>query len=231
MEDRQPVVGGEYADVGSRISKAFSIYTSHPIPFVLIALINLPITVISGLWVWGAIFLIPGFVVQEIASGAGAVAAYAAIRGASPDAGKAFSAAVNKLGRLLELALRTFGAFLLLAITIIGIPWALRLIVRWFFGYQVVMLHDAEPKAAISESCRLVDGDWWRVFGNFLLVGLIIGVPSFALRVAIGGTAGILVSAVVSIIAGPLFMIFQTLFYLRLLQEKGSASEAPPVLR
>jgi hypothetical protein len=230
MQDDQTVLAGEYPDVGWRISKAFSIYASYPIPFLIISLINLPITVISGLWVWGAIFLIPGFIVQEIASGAGAVAAYAAIRGSSPDAGTSLSAAVNKLGRLIELSLRTIGAFLLLAITIIGIPWAFRLIVRWFFGYQVVMLHDAEPKAAISESCRLVDGDWWRVFGNFLLVGLIIGVPSFALRVAIGGTAGIIVSALVSIIAGPLFMIFQTLFYLRLLQEKGLASEAPPVL-
>ena len=56
----------------------------------------------------------------------------------------------------------------LLAITVIGIPWAIRLFVRWNFAIYAVMLNDQNAKAAISFSCDLVTGRWWQMAGLLL---------------------------------------------------------------
>jgi len=227
MTSAPPPGSTQYADVGTRISKAISLYVAKPLPIILISAANLPFSiasfVISG--PAGLLLLVPSLLVQTIVEGALILAFYQVLVGQTPSAHACFTAATEKLGALIEFFLRTVGAFLGLCITIVGIPWGIRLLVRWFFGTQAIILGNMSAKEAISESCRLVTNNWWRTLGNLLLLGLLVGFPGFSLSLALGGVVGAIAGAIIGVVLGPVLAGATTLFYLRLRYEKA---QTPP---
>jgi hypothetical protein len=74
---------------------------------------------------------------------------------------------------------------LLLAITVIGLPWAIYKYVAWSFVRQEVLFTDKGVREAFHGSSDLVRGRWWhtvRVAGFLWLVSVVVGpVASFAL--------------------------------------------------
>jgi hypothetical protein len=74
---------------------------------------------------------------------------------------------------------------LLLALTVIGIPWAVNKYVAWNFVKQEVLFTDKGIREAFRGSSDLVRGRWWhtvRVAGFLWLVSVVVGpVASFAL--------------------------------------------------
>jgi hypothetical protein len=116
-----------------------------------------------------------------------------------------------------------------LAVTVIGIPWALRILVRWVFGTHAVVLNNLTAKEAISESCRLVEGRWWRI----ALVGLASsswGAPVLALMVAQPySIETVAIRIATGLTVTPILAIFWTLLFLRLQQTTPAlSSEASP---
>ena len=88
--------------------------------------------------------------------------------------------------------LRASAIVLGLLITVVGIPWAIRQVVRYQFMPHAVILEDLDGKAALARSTDLVRGRWWHtaVFAAILqgvlvaanlLVGLILLVVFSAL--------------------------------------------------
>ena len=63
-------------------------------------------------------------------------------------------------------------AIVLLAITIIGIPYAIHLSVRWSFVVPAIVLERLSIRPSFSRSTELVRGQWWRIVGCALLMGL-----------------------------------------------------------
>ena len=90
----------------------------------------------------------------------------------------------------------------LLAITIIGIPFAIYFAARWGFYSQAVLVEETSATNALRRSSELVKGTWWRVFGIlfaiFLLAFMIQTILQFSLLFvfgltqAIGGEEGLL---------------------------------------
>ena len=91
------------------------------------------------------------------------------------------------------------GSFLLwmlivgvLAVTIIGIPFAIYFGTRWGFYAQAVLIEETSATNALKRSRDLVRGAWWRVFGImlaiFLLAFMIQIVLQFILLFAFGFT-------------------------------------------
>ena len=80
----------------------------------------------------------------------------------------------------------------LLAITVIGIPFAIYFVTRWGFYAQAVLIEGTSATNALKRSRELVRGTWWRVFGImlaiFLLVFMIQTVLQFFLLLAFGFT-------------------------------------------
>ena len=76
------------------------------------------------------------------------------------------------------------GVFLL-AITVVGLPWAVYNYVAWSFVKQEVLFTDKSIRGALRGSRDLVRGRWWhtlRVAGFLFLVSIAVGpVLSFAL--------------------------------------------------
>jgi hypothetical protein len=73
----------------------------------------------------------------------------------------------------------------LLAVTVIGLPWAAYKYVAWSFVKQEVLFGDRSIRAAMRGSSALVRGRWWhtlRVAGFLFLLNLVAGpILSFAL--------------------------------------------------
>jgi hypothetical protein len=80
--------------------------------------------------------------------------------------------------------LATFGV-ILLAITIIGLPWAVKKYVSWSFVQQEVIFTDKSIREAFRDSSHLVHGRWWhtvRVDAFLWLLSTVVGpVLGFAL--------------------------------------------------
>ena len=83
----------------------------------------------------------------------------------------------------------------LLAITIIGIPFAIYFATRWGFYAQAVLIEESSATNALKRSRELVKGAWWRVFGImlaiFLLAFMIQTVLQFSLLFVFGFTGEI----------------------------------------
>ncbi len=77
-------------------------------------------------------------------------------------------------------------AILGMAITVIGIPFAIYFGVRWTFIWQVALLQGIGPRDALSRSSDLVKGNWWRVVGILFVVGIIAGAISWILGLILG---------------------------------------------
>lgn len=80
----------------------------------------------------------------------------------------------------------------LLAVTIIGIPFAIYFATRWGFYSQAVLIEGTSATNALRRSGELVKGTWWRVFGImlaiFLLAFMIQTVLQFSLLFVFGFT-------------------------------------------
>lgn len=220
-------VGAQYPDLGSRLSKAFSLYFGHAFVLSIISLPNIVFAVGQSLnSTLSLVLFIPSLIAGEIVTAALIWAIIGIVTGSTPSPHEAWGAATDRLGALLELFGRTFLAVLLLFITVVGIPWGIRVLVRWILGTQAIMIHGCTAREAITESCRLVTGNWWRTLGHLLLLAVVLGIPGLIVQLAIGGIAGAAAGALLGLLTGPIFAIFFTLYYLRLDYEKSATMPA-----
>jgi hypothetical protein len=91
---------------------------------------------------------------------------------------------VQRFWRLVGAPLLAALTVLALAITLVGIPLAIWLAVRWALVQQEIVFHDTSVDGAFRDSARLVRGRWLHTFRAVLffgLVGLIGPVLHFAL--------------------------------------------------
>jgi hypothetical protein len=66
----------------------------------------------------------------------------------------------------------------LLSITVVGIPWAIWIYVRWGFFAQAIMLDGAPTgNAALRRSDEIVRGHWWHTLGIRAAFGIVAAAP------------------------------------------------------
>ena len=167
------------------------------------------------------------FVLSQIVYAATVYASAKAASGDAPNAFASLRAALDRLGALLELAVRTFGSAFLLAITIAGIPLALRILVRWIFGTEAIMLRGSNAKGAISLSCMLATGRWWQLAGVILLFFLVIGLPNLTAPFLIDREVTVVGWMAASVLISPVVGCFWTLLFLDLEERTDIAQTAP----
>jgi hypothetical protein len=71
----------------------------------------------------------------------------------------------GRLGMLAGTVVREVLAVLVLLVTVVGIPVAAYLLVRWAFATQAAVIEKLPPRRALQRSAELVHGRWWRIFG------------------------------------------------------------------
>ena len=209
--------------IGDILDETFRLYRRHFLSFVIaMAVVAVPLALLSAAFnvTIGAVVtpgrdptLTQGLTIfaaalpLALASGLGyLLSGGAAVRltsdaalGRPLDVGAAYR---DALGRVLPL----FGAgFLaavavgLLAITCLGLPFAIYLGVGWSLNPQIVVLERAGSGAALRRSAALVKENRWRVFGTIflisLLVGILVNIPS--------GIVGLIAGALVAVAEFP----------------------------
>jgi hypothetical protein len=151
---------------------------------------------------------------------------------------ESFASVFRKLGhdfrRLLRALIRPSLIISLLALSVVGIPWAINRTVRWWFVAQAVILEDAAPVEAKRMSERLVAGRWWRTAAACLLLTLV--------AVSAGPVLGILLlivaspsiqyinffSSLVYSVMIPLAVIGSTVLYINLKRTRAGSPLAAP---
>ena len=120
----------------------------------------------------------------------------------------AFRRVFRRFWPMLGAILLAFLAVFLMAITIIGIPFAIYFGLRWYFVLQVSLLEDASPVEALRGSSELVEGNWWRVLGITFVLSFIISAVTF-----LPSFVPIIGLIIVNILAWPAYTIVKTLLY------------------
>lgn len=214
-------------ELGQIIDRSITLYRTNFAEFLAIAAITLPVDILNAIIsaaVEDAVAFIlaslPLFVlslfVTVIATAALARAVDDIADGRPPDFNRSYRHVLDRLRALLLATLRAFGPIFLAAVTIVGIPLAIYLLVRWAFFPQAVIIDGRSPSEALSVSARIVKGQWWRTFGILLLVSLLASLPAIAVGMLFASAATIasgLASAVVAVIVLPFIAGGSTLLY------------------
>ena len=88
----------------------------------------------------------------------------------------AYVAALERFVGEMLLSLKYVFIIALLWLLVVTIPLAVYLMVAWGMAYHVVLFEERGAWSATGRSRALVRGNWWRVVGMTLLVGIITGV-------------------------------------------------------
>lgn len=126
----------------------------------------------------------------------------------------------DRLPELLATLLRAVVIVVGLAVTVVGIPWAIRQAVRYQFTVPIVITERLEGADALARSTELVRGRWWRtaftvlLFAGFaalinsvLQLGLLIVLSGAPLWVYLAVSFAVL-GLVVPLVATPAILLF-----------------------
>lgn len=143
---------------------------------------------------------------------------------------RAYSFTAGRFGAMLGASILAGLAVFLMAITIIGIPFAIFFGVRWYFVMQTASLERCGPPAALARSSDLVRDNWWRVVGILLLFGILLAIAN-GIASAILGLIPYVGSIVVAVLLAPVWIIAQTMLYHDLrVRRDGQVGYYPEVL-
>jgi hypothetical protein len=83
----------------------------------------------------------------------------------------------DRFALMVRALVRPTGTVFLLAITVVGLPWAIQRAVRWTFVPHAVLLDGVAPGAAPKASAEAVRGRWWRTAGTNIALGILGSAP------------------------------------------------------
>jgi hypothetical protein len=84
-----------------------------------------------------------------------------------------FRAAFARIRELTLAMAKQYGFAILLSLTVVGLPFAIRRYVRWSLFAEACALEDRTANGSLERSAELVEDHWWRTFGfSALLVTL-----------------------------------------------------------
>ena len=92
------------------------------------------------------------------------------------DRGRVVGLDRETLGRLIVAVLRAALIVVALLLSIVGIPWAIRQLIRYQLVPQAVALEGHDPRTALERSSALVRGRWWWTAGVIAVMQMTIAV-------------------------------------------------------
>ena len=217
-------------DLGDIVGETFEIYRRNFLRLIaIVAIVEvivyllswgwlLPLVMTEGnidvlvLFIVIAVILVVSFVAYALMEGALIHAVSEHSLGQTINIGRAYSFAWRRLGAMIGAEILAGLALLGMAITIVGIPFAIYFGVRWAFIWQTALVEGVSPRAALSRSSDLVKGNWWRVVGIMFVVGIIAGAISWVLGLILG-LIPVVGEIIGTILITPIFITAATLLY------------------
>ncbi len=119
------------------------------------------------------------------------------------------------------------GAFLGQGVVLLGVPWAIFLLVSLWFYPQVIIFERRGPLASLVRSRELVKNNWWRIFGVATVYVVIYIVFQILVEVAIvsplslaSTVLGLVIGTLIGSISVPWIAVGSTLLYFDLRMRK-----------
>ena len=170
---------------------------------------------------------------QPIASAVIAAVAIVAVRQLAEGGATSFRGAYagmwRRFRRVVGAQLLATLALILMALAVIGLPFAAWKYVGWLFLQQQILFEDKSIREALRSSSELVRGRWWytlRVAGFLWLIGVVTG-PVLGFALIFTDLSLVLINAIGAIVFAllvPYVAIGRTLLYFDL---QARAEEAP----
>lgn len=133
------------------------------------------------------------------------------------ESGDALDVAQERFRDVVSASLRATGIVFLLSITVVGIPWAIKRLVKWAFIIPAIVVDAQTGESALGYSESLVLGRWWVTFGRLIASALVLLLPAFVVNqlilAAIPGVAGVILSHVTDFVTLPYGMITTALLF------------------
>jgi hypothetical protein len=142
-------------------------------------------------------------------------------RGVNAGFAASWTAVCGRLGRLIAVELAATLLVILLSITVIGIPYAIKKFVDWQFAQQEVLFEDRSIRGALRASTGKVRNNWWRTAIAATTLWLLSQIPGPVLGLAFlfttlpVGTVNLFGSAIFVLLI-PYVAVGRTLLYLGL---------------
>ncbi len=171
---------------GQIVHTSAAIYARAPLAFILFGLIYLPAAFVTGLLVVvlhrmpivGPLLelfagatgtnLFTALLVGSFANVAAAVFVHAVVADYLRSGGHGVAVAVDSARRIWDRRAAVVGGFVrsfvivaLLLLTIVGVPWAIRQLVRYQFFTHAIVFDGADGSSSLARSSELVKGRWW----------------------------------------------------------------------
>jgi hypothetical protein len=223
-------------DLGQIVDTALKVYRQNFGEFLAIAAVTVPIGAIGA--VVGSLisdkvvsvivtvaFSVPSAVISLVAVAAIVRGIADVAEGVPPDFNYVYSRVLKRLGTLFLTLLRILVIFVALCITVVGIPFAIYLTVRWAFFTQAIIIEGESPSGAMSLSASAVQDRWWRTLGILLILGLLASLPTGIVSLifsAAAPIAGSLASVVVGAVVLPFSATASTLLFFDLQSRKAA---------
>jgi hypothetical protein len=121
-----------------------------------------------------------------------------------------------------------------LALSVIGIPWAISRTIRWLFVTQAVLLDESGARESLEISAAVVRGRWWSTAATSVLLNFVgaAAAPTIGILFMVVASTRIryvnLISSFIYALFVPIAVIGVTLMYYRL-QGKPMAPEMRPL--
>jgi hypothetical protein len=180
----------------------------------------------------GLIFTVFALAVVQAAA---AIVMRATDDGVDLNARRAYREAAQSLRPLLWAVVRAAAVVVILDLSVVGIPVAIWLLVRWSLLAQVVVLEPGGAEAPLRRSAAFVSGRWWRVALFTLVVsgvGLFLG-PFVGGLMLLATTASFnvvnLVASLIYTVTMPFVAIATTYLYFDLSTRSELAARVPRV--
>jgi hypothetical protein len=113
--------------------------------------------------------------------------------------GQALLVALSRALDLIGAGLRGLIIVLLLCMTIVGIPWGIHRLFRWWFSSHAIMLDGQDGETALEYSASVVAGRGWPTAGYVIVLGVMTGVPSYILLAIISSSSSELTAGLWSV--------------------------------
>lgn len=195
----EPVELDRNWDVGDLLGETFKLFWKHKLLFLAItAIIAVPYIVVVDL-IWGeelaaggrdinwASFIVPTIlgatVVPALITALHVVSLLRIAEGERPSVGEAFGLASDRAGAAIgTTVLYTLAVAVGLVLLIVPGIW---LAVRLYLGAQVAVVDKLGPVDALRRSFELTRDRWWQTFGRMLLAGIVFGLVTAPLNIAV----------------------------------------------
>jgi hypothetical protein len=180
------------------------------IPGVILNLTLLAIQVNSSDLVW-VLLGTPILFVGNAILGSGAVYALdQRERGAPVAAVAALLVALGRARDLIVAAIKVAVIVGLFCVTIVGIPWGVHRLFRWYYTTQVIMIDGSDGDSALEASADLVAGRGWPTAGRVIVIALMTGIPILIISSIVAASSDEVTSGLINTALGAVAFPFLT---------------------